>query len=72
MNIRFVSSLSDEDEETLAAMLGEAARALLNATALAYTLRIETSSKRVYQHQKRLSSASAPDKTTTDIGTSPE
>jgi hypothetical protein len=53
MEIRFVSSLSDKDEEALAAFLGAALSAFLDETSLNYALRIETSGKRVYHRQKR-------------------
>ena len=53
MEIRFVSSLSEEDEEALAATLSAAVGAFLDETSLNYALTIETSSKRVYQRRKR-------------------
>jgi hypothetical protein len=53
MDIRFVSSLSDADEEALAAALSAALGALLEETSLNYALRIQTSSRRVYTRQSR-------------------
>lgn len=50
MDIRFVSSLTPEDEERLAPALVQAFGALLDQFPIAYTLRIETSGARVFQH----------------------
>ena len=52
MEIRFVSSLSDEDEDALASVLSAAVAAFLDETSLNYALTIETNSKRVYQRRK--------------------
>jgi len=50
MDIRFVSSLTPEDEERLAPALVQALGALLDQFPIAYTLRVETSGARVFQH----------------------
>jgi hypothetical protein len=50
MNIRFVSSLTPEDEEKIAPVLLKAVGAILDSLPLAYTLRIETAASGVYQH----------------------
>jgi hypothetical protein len=58
MEIRFVSSLTPEDENTFAPVLLKALGALLDQTPIAYTLRIQTSGMQVYQHSNP--SAEAP------------
>jgi hypothetical protein len=64
MQIRFVSSLSSEDEDRLAAGLIAGVGAFLDGTALAYSLRIETSSHRVYQREHpRVASHARVDRT---------
>jgi hypothetical protein len=50
MEIRFISTLTPEDEENIAPSILRAAAAILDQTGLAYTLRIETTSERVFQH----------------------
>jgi hypothetical protein len=50
MNIRFVSSLTPDDEERLAPGLLSAVGMLLDQLPIAYTLRIETAGGRVFQH----------------------
>lgn len=50
MEIRFISTLTPEDEESLAPALLRAASALLDQTGIAYTLRLETTSEKVFQH----------------------
>jgi hypothetical protein len=50
MEIRFISTLTPDDEENLAPALLRAASALLDETGIAYTLRIETTSEKVFQH----------------------
>jgi hypothetical protein len=50
MDIRFISTLTSDDEDALAAMLLDAARSVLDEFPLAYTLRIETTARTVYQH----------------------
>jgi hypothetical protein len=50
MEIRFISSLTAEDEELFAPAVLKAASALLDQLPLAYTIRIETTGAQVYQH----------------------
>ena len=62
MDIRFVSSLTPEDESALAPALIRAFGALLDQLPLAYTMRIETTGGQTYQHSNPSmdTSASAP------------
>jgi hypothetical protein len=50
MDIRFVSSLTAEDENLFAPALLKSVAALLDQLPIAYTLRIETTGAQVYQH----------------------
>lgn len=50
MDIRFISTLTPDDEERIASTLLRAASAILDQTGLAYTLRIQTTSEKVLQH----------------------
>lgn len=50
MEIRFVSSLTSEDENFFAPALLKAIGALLDQLPIAYTLRIETTGAQVFQH----------------------
>jgi hypothetical protein len=50
MNIRFISTLTAEDEGQIAPALMQAVTALLDALPIAYTLRIETLGSEVFQH----------------------
>ena len=50
MNIRFVSSLTPDDEDRLAPGLVTALGQLLDAMPIAYTLRVETATGKLYQH----------------------
>jgi hypothetical protein len=50
LEIRFISSLTSEDEEVFAPAVLEAVSALLDRLPIAYTLRIETSGAQVFQH----------------------
>ena len=50
MDIRFISSLTPEDENTFAPAVLKAVVALLDQLPIAYTLRIETAASHVYQH----------------------
>jgi hypothetical protein len=50
MDIRFVSSLTSEDEKLFAPALLKAVAALLDQLPIAYTLRIETTGSDVFQH----------------------
>ena len=50
MNIRFVSTLTPDDEERVAPGVLNALRLILDSMPLAYTIRIETANGRVFQH----------------------
>ncbi len=50
MEIRFVSSLTGEDENMFAPALLKAITALLDQLPIAYTLRVETTGAKVFQH----------------------
>jgi hypothetical protein len=50
VEIRFISSLTAEDEDLFAPAVLKAVSALLDQLPIAYTLRIETSGAQVYQH----------------------
>ena len=50
MNIRFVSSLTPDDEDRIAPGLMQAVSQLLDAVPIAYTLRVETATGKLYQH----------------------
>lgn len=50
MEIRFISSLTPDDENAFAPALLKAVGAVLDQFPIAYTLRIETTGTQVYQH----------------------
>lgn len=50
MDIRFISSLTPDDEERLAPGIVSALSMLLDQLPLAYTFRIETAGGKVFQH----------------------
>jgi hypothetical protein len=50
MEIRFISTLTADDEGQMAPALMHAVTALLDALPLAYTLRLETLGAQVFQH----------------------
>ena len=50
MEIRFISTLTAEDEGQIAPALMQAVTALLDALPIAYTLRVETLGAQVFQH----------------------
>jgi hypothetical protein len=50
MEIRFISSLTAEDEDCFAPAILKSVTALLDQLPIAYTLRIETTATHVYQH----------------------
>ncbi len=54
MDIRFVSSLTPEDENLFAPALLKAVGALLDQLPIAYTMRIETTGAEVFQHTHAL------------------
>ena len=50
MEIRFISSLTAEDEDAFAPAILKAVGTLLDQLPIAYTMRIETTGAQVYQH----------------------
>lgn len=60
MNIRFVSSLTPDDEERVAPGVLNALRLILDTMPLAYTIRIETATGRVFQHAHAGTEAEPP------------
>jgi hypothetical protein len=50
MNIRFVSSLTPDDEDRLGPVVLKAVSAILDQFPIAYTLRLETAAGSVFQH----------------------
>jgi hypothetical protein len=58
MEIRFVSTLTPDDEEQFAPAILTAITALLDQTGISYTLRIATSNEKVFQHNHAASAAS--------------
>ncbi len=50
MEIRFISSLTAEDEDLFAPAVLKAVTALLDQLPIAYTMRIETTGAQVFQH----------------------
>ena len=50
MDIRFISSLTPEDENAFAPALLKAVGAILDQFPIAYTLRLETTGAQVFQH----------------------
>jgi hypothetical protein len=50
MDIRVVSSLSPEDEDTIAPSILAMVRRLLDRLPIAYAIRVETTNKRVLHH----------------------
>jgi hypothetical protein len=65
MEIRFISSLTAEDENLFAPALLKAVGALLDQLPIAYTMRIETTGAQVFQHSHAL-----PDPPKVDHGAS--
>lgn len=63
MDIRFISSLTPDDENSLAPALLSAVASVLDRLPLAYTLRFETVSGRSFQH------VHSPDNATNEAGT---
>ena len=64
MEIRFISSLTAEDENLFAPALLKAVGALLDQLPIAYTMRIETTGAQVFQHTH---AATEPTTTPTDF-----
>jgi hypothetical protein len=61
MDIRFVSSLTSEDEKLFAPALLKAVAALLDQLPIAYTVRIETTGAEVFQHAHAVEEPAKPD-----------
>ena len=57
VNIRFTSSLTDNDENAIAPALLKAVTSILDALPIAYVIRIDTSDSQVYQHSRPLDDA---------------
>jgi hypothetical protein len=60
MDIRFVSSLTAEDENLFAPALLKAVGALLDQLPIAYTVRIETTGAQVFQHTHTIAPDESP------------
>lgn len=68
MDIRFVSSLTAEDENLIAPALLKAVGALLDQFPIAYTVRIETTGAQVFQHtHTRLVEAGTQEEPAVDV-----
>jgi hypothetical protein len=68
MDIRFVSSLTAEDENMIAPALLKAVGALLDQLPIAYTVRIETTGAQVFQHtHTRLAPAGGEQEPVVDV-----
>ena len=52
MNIRFTSTLTPEDENTVAPAILRALSSILDLIPIAYVLRIDTSDSQVYTHSR--------------------
>jgi hypothetical protein len=57
MQIRFISTLTAEDEDRLAEMIVDTAKALLAHSPLGYMLRVETTDAKLFEHNKVAPSA---------------
>jgi hypothetical protein len=60
MDIRFISSLTADDENAFAPALLKAVGAILDQFPIAYTLRVETTGSQVFQHTHHSFEPSAP------------
>ena len=61
MEIRFISSLTADDENAFAPALLKAVGALLDQLPIAYTMRIETTGSQVFQHTHALGEHAKPE-----------
>ena len=61
MEIRFISSLTADDENAFAPALLKAVGALLDQLPIAYTVRIETTGAQVFQHTHALGEQARPE-----------
>ena len=71
MDIRFVSSLTEEDENAFAPALLKAVSVILDQLPIAYTLRIETTAKQVFQHTSTASPTLADAEPVARLGSRP-
>jgi hypothetical protein len=69
MDIRFISSLTPEDENAFAPALLKAVAALLDQLPIAYTLRIDTIGAQVFQHTHPAFDSATSPKTLADVRT---
>lgn len=60
MDIRLVSSLTNEDEDRFAALVLNAMSELLGKTSAAYTVRIETTAGKILQQSRPQPAAAKP------------
>ena len=60
MDIRFISSLTPDDENTFAPALMKAVGAILDQFPIAYTLRLETTGGQTFQHSNPTFKADLP------------
>ena len=60
MDIRFISSLTADDENAFARALLKAVGAILDQLPIAYTVRIETTGAQVFQHTHHSFEPSSP------------
>jgi hypothetical protein len=61
MDIRFISSLTAEDEDLFAPAVLKAVSALLDQLPIAYTMRIETAGAQVYQYVRMKPGSLSPE-----------
>jgi len=61
VNIRFTSTLTPEDENTVAPALLRAVSSILDLMPIAYVIRIDTSDSQVYQHSRPTERGAAVD-----------
>jgi hypothetical protein len=52
VNIRFTSTLTTDDENTIAPVVLRALASILDLCPIAYSIQIDTSDSRVYQHSR--------------------
>lgn len=68
MDIHFISSLTPDDEDRLAAAIIAALRPMLEMSPIAYTIRIRTASNAVYQHTRTELSSDVPARSDNTLG----
>jgi hypothetical protein len=71
MDIRFVSSLTPEDENLFAPALLKAVGALMDLLPIAYTLRIETTGAQIFQHSHAAAADAARRELTDAVSATP-